>query len=206
MSGAGYDFTADWFSHAEPVWAELLTQISPSRVLEIGSYEGRSACFLIDRIAAERPLEISCIDSWSGEPDYAGGIDLGSVEERFDRNLAVAIARAAHPVVFRKLKGGSHPQLATLLSSGAGGFDLIYVDGSHDAPDVLADAVLGFQLLAVGGIMIFDDYLWPPLPSADCDHYRMPKPAIDAFVNIYRRKLELVRAPLYQLFVRKTAD
>jgi hypothetical protein len=31
----------------------------------------------------------------------------------------------------------------------------------------------------------------------------MPKPAIDAFVNIYRQQLELIRAPLYQLFVRK---
>ena len=198
-----YEFTADWFSHVESVWEQLLTHITPSRVLEIGSYEGRSACFLIERIAAERPLEIRCIDSWSGALDDADGIDLAAVEDRFDRNTAAAIARAAHPVALHKIKGASHLQLAKLLAAGEGGFDLVYVDGSHHAPDVLADAVLGFHLLGAGGMMIFDDYLWPPGPNASCDHYRMPKPAIDAFVNIYRQQLELIRAPLYQLFVRK---
>jgi hypothetical protein len=33
-------------------------------------------------------------------------------------------------------------------------------DGSHRARDVLEDAVLSWPLLKVGGIMLFDDYLW----------------------------------------------
>ncbi len=201
-----YQFTADWFSHAEPVWGELLAQLNPSRVLEIGSYEGRSACFLIDRIAAQRPLELRCIDSWSGRLDYAADVDLASVEERFDCNIATAIRGAAHPVTFHKNKGASKLHLAQLLGAGASRFDLIYVDGSHDAPDVLSDAVLAFHLLEPGGVMVFDDYLWPLGAEGARDHYRMPKPAIDAFVNINRQKLELIPAPLYQLFVRKLQD
>lgn len=39
-------------------------------------------------------------------------------------------------------------------------FDFYYVDGSHVAPDVMADAVLGWRLLKPGGIMVFDDYEW----------------------------------------------
>jgi hypothetical protein len=31
----------------------------------------------------------------------------------------------------------------------------------------------------------------------------MPKPAIDAFINIYQRKMTVVGAPLYQLYTRK---
>ena len=41
-----------------------------------------------------------------------------------------------------------------------GAIDFIYVDGSHQAHDVLCDAILSFKLLRVGGIVCFDDYLW----------------------------------------------
>jgi predicted O-methyltransferase YrrM len=38
-------------------------------------------------------------------------------------------------------------------------FDIIYIDGSHDAADVLEDAILSWRLLKDGGVLIFDDYL-----------------------------------------------
>lgn len=37
-------------------------------------------------------------------------------------------------------------------------YDILYVDGSHLAADVLTDAILGWGLVKVGGIIIFDDY------------------------------------------------
>ena len=37
-----YDFTVDWFSQQSGSWAGLLSWIAPRRILEIGSYEGRS--------------------------------------------------------------------------------------------------------------------------------------------------------------------
>jgi predicted O-methyltransferase YrrM len=50
--------------------------------------------------------------------------------------------------------------LAEILSSNEPPFDLIYVDGSHQASDVLTDSIITFQLLRVGGVMTFDDYVW----------------------------------------------
>ena len=47
-----YEFTADWFSGNVPVWSALIEQVRPVRILEIGSYEGRSAVFAIQRCAA----------------------------------------------------------------------------------------------------------------------------------------------------------
>jgi predicted O-methyltransferase YrrM len=97
--------------------------------------------------------------------------------------------------------------LAKLLASGKEGFfDFIYVDGSHQAPDVLCDAVMSFRLLRPGGIIAFDDYLWQePLPYG-ADPIRSPKIAIDAFTNIYCRKITVLSMHLYQLYVRKLSD
>lgn len=78
-------------------------------------------------------------------------------------------------------------------------FDLVYIDGSHQSPDVIVDACLGFRLCRPGGIMIFDDYLWPLKKEVN----RTPKMAIDSFTNIYYDKVEILRAPLYQLYLQK---
>ena len=85
-------------------------------------------------------------------------------------------------------------------------FDFIYIDGSHQAPDVLSDAVLGFKLLKIGGVMAFDDYIWQEDLPTGKDPLRCPKPGIDAFVNINMRKLDILPTPINQLYIRKCAD
>ncbi|MDQ0041820.1 putative O-methyltransferase YrrM [Variovorax boronicumulans] len=132
---------------------------------------------------------------------------MTQVEARFHHNTALSIRRSAHPVNLVVHKGPSDLGLARLLAQGASGhFDFIYIDGSHQAPDVLADAVLAFRLLRNGGVIVFDDYLWAEELAGGKDPLRCPKPAIDAFVNCYFRKLQILRAPLYQLYVQKTSD
>lgn len=201
-----YEFTTDWFSRFASVWTQLLTRYPPSRILEIGSYEGRAACFLIDTCAAERNLELHCVDSWAGGVEHDTGA-MPLVEQRFDRNIAIARAASPHEVSFHKHKALSSPALVKLLAEGRQeSFDLIYVDGSHQAPDVLSDAVLAFMLLRVGGLLIFDDYLWSMEGAGQQDFYQMPKPAIDAFINIYQRKMSVLGAPLYQLYTRKVSS
>ena len=81
-------------------------------------------------------------------------------------------------------------------------FDFIYIDGSHQAADVLSDAVNAFKLLRPGGIMCFDDYLWhwADRPYNPLD---TPKAAIDAFTMIYAQKLQVLALPPSQLFIEK---
>lgn len=200
-----YEFTADWFSRNIPVWQTLIARLKPARILEIGSFEGRSTAYLIENAGLHQPLEICCVDTWQGGVEHDRDA-MGEVERRFDHNVAVARRRARHAAEVRKIKKLSTQALAELLARGERPFDLVYVDGSHQAPDVLADAVLGFQLVRVGGLMIFDDYLWHLEPRGSQDLLTMPKPAIDAFVNLYQRKLQvLADLPIWQLYVEKTA-
>lgn len=201
----GYEFTKDWFVRHEPVWRTMVAQNRPERVVEIGSYEGRSAAFLVEACAALGPLELHCIDTWEGGIEHDAAT-MSAVEGRFDRNLAHAMSQVpAGRVALHKHKGLSRDVLARLLAEAPERFDLVYVDGSHQAPDVLTDATLAFQLLKVGGFLVFDDYLWTYGGPGREDFYNMPKPAIDAFVNILRRKLRLIAAPPHQVYAQKTA-
>jgi predicted O-methyltransferase YrrM len=79
-------------------------------------------------------------------------------------------------------------------------FDVIYVDGSHLACDVLFDAVNSFKLLKVGGLMIFDDYLGGNLITS-----HDVKPAVDAFVFSYSEKVKTI-AVAYQYWVQKVSE
>jgi predicted O-methyltransferase YrrM len=89
------------------------------------------------------------------------------------------------------LHGDSFSGLSTLIARGARP-DLVYIDGSHEAPDVLADLVLAFRLLPPGGVILCDDYLWSREPAAQADILGCPKLAIDAFTNIHRRRIEIL--------------
>jgi predicted O-methyltransferase YrrM len=199
-----YEFTADWFSPHAPTWRELLKRFSPKRVLEIGSYEGRSACFLIEECPSLEQL--TCIDPWEGTVAFANyRQQMSDVEQRFDSNVMVAQTRSEKLVSLRKIKSKSVDALTDLLAHGEA-FDFIYVDGGHEAPDVLTDAILTFHLLRVGGLLIFDDYTWRDIVSGGTDILNVPKTAIDAFVNCFYRKLAIIQyTSLYQLYLEKTS-
>ena len=208
---ADYSFTNGWFDQHKAIWSPLLSELRPARILEVGSYEGNSTTYLIESIASLRNVEIHCIDSWEGGIEHKSGgsaeADMTEVEARFHRNVEVARSRASHEVGVIIHKGLSNTQLPKLLAAGKQGyFDFIYIDGSHQAPDVLLDAVLGFELLRTQGVIVFDDYLWQEPLVSGVDPLRCPKLAIDAFANIYCRKLKVMSAPLHQMYMQKVSE
>lgn len=205
-----YEFTNDWFTKvAEDNWKILIPQVNPKKVLEIGSYEGAATSFIINN--ANDCEEIFCVDTWEGGVEHekmdAKSISMKHVEKRFDKNIEIAIKEAKSNVNIKKIKARSDDALINLLSKGKKNyFDFIYVDGSHQAADVLLDAILSFRLLRVGGVIAFDDYLWNEELESGRDPLRCPKPAIDAFTNLYLRKIDILSAPLYQMYVTKISD
>ena len=204
-----YRLTNDWFERTcRENWEALLPARRPQRVLEIGSFEGASTCFLLERLANLYPLELHCIDTWEGGIEHQSGgsaqVDMNAVEGRFWHNVNQARKLASYPVDLQVHKGLSHQCMAALMAAGKEDyFDFIYVDGSHQAPDVLCDAVLAFKLLKVGATLGFDDYLWSDEPGGGDDPLRSPKPAVDAFLAIYAHKVKVLDLPPYQLYLEK---
>jgi len=202
-----YTFRTDWFEcNARPIWDGLLPAFERlESYLEIGSFEGNSACYMIDRTQGD--FEITCVDSWEGAPGIIpDALDMSDVEKNFHENIAVAIAASPHNITTRIIKSHSDKALAQLFVEGKE-YDLVYVDANHEGWQVLCDAVLAYRLCAIGGTIIFDDYTsfynsvgdqrFPNAHTQDC------KDAIDAFVNLHAGRLHLLAAPLRQFIVQK---
>jgi predicted O-methyltransferase YrrM len=205
-----YLFTQDWFSRYVPQWQAALGALGPvHKALEVGSYEGCSTVWLIENLfRAGDHGEIHCVDSWEGGTEHlAVGIDMSSVEQRFRHNIDLAQSRSRATLSFHIHKGRSFGALVTLLAEGhRQSFDLVYVDGSHQCPDVLNDLVLCFALCRVGGLIVVDDYIWSQEESGSEDLLNQPKLAVDSFVNCYRRKLRFYNLGIAQLYLTKTAE
>ncbi len=200
-----YEFTTDWFSWSPPIWSQIVRQMSSrGRFLEIGSFEGRSAVWLIENAVADGG-ELVCVDTWEGGEEHKPqGHDMGAVERRFHQNIRLAQDRVGSKKIgVRTIRDTSQNALSQLLAEkpdDQAKFDFVYIDGSHQAPDVITDAVMSWGLLKVGGIMIFDDYGW----GGDIPETHKPTIAIDAFLNIYQDRINLVHK-FYQVIVQKTA-
>lgn len=198
-----FKFTQDWFHWAPQVWEQLIPHLPARRdFLEIGSFEGRSTVWIVENMM-ENGGSITCIDTWAGGEEHTNG-EVEGAEARFNHNVQVLFDRhsdetGVHRVVWKE-KGLSTYKLAELLSDKQT-FDFIYIDGSHIARDVLTDACMAWPLLKPKGLMVFDDYMW----GEPRDILHRPKPAIDAFCNIFAEEAEIVHIG-YQLVVRKKGE
>lgn len=203
-------FTTDWFTSNISVWEEHLAEFKGEPdldFLEIGSWEGRSACWLLQNILTHSTSTLTCIDIfpiidskaieyyatvWGLTPPYPQKIDT---ESHFDHNVRTIGASER----VNKLKGESRKHLRTLPFNH---YDCIFIDGSHWCVDVLKDTLLSWDLLRNNGILIFDDYQLNMYENPEHN----PKKSIDSFLSAFKDQLEVLHSE-WQIIVRKhTAD
>lgn len=190
------DFSAEGFDSHINDWVRILTPLkerceSPT-ICEIGSYEGRATLFLLLFFPNSK---ITVIDQWVNYNERANE-EMPLAEERFDKNMAQFRSR------IEKVKDRSASALAHLRAGGPEQFDLIYVDGSHFADDVLVDAILAWQLLKKDGILIFDDYLWR---HRSYGPKKNPSKAINLFLRLIANDHDVLLIS-HQVAVKKSSS
>lgn len=180
-------YSGTYFSGNLPYWQELFLkfEVRPGNILEIGSFRGDSAKVLLDCFGHSK---ITCVDTWSGGDEHSS-IEFAEIEKSFDEFAGQYNQRVT------KSKGTS----VEFFLSQQSRYDLIYIDGSHFADDVLIDLLKAWQVLNVGGVMICDDYIW--------DRYKRirdnPCAAINAFLSLKKGEYRVL-AVYRQIWLRKT--
>lgn len=120
---------------------KLLVELTGARtVLEVGVFTGYSALALAEAVGPEGRVVACELD-----PDYAE-----SARQAFDR--AGVLERVEIHV------GPAAETLDRLVGSGAGTFDLAYIDADKTGYDVYYERSL--QLLRRGGLIALDNMLW----------------------------------------------
>jgi hypothetical protein len=195
LPNSPYIFTDGSFVFNISDWENHLKELKGKpniHALEIGSYEGFSAIWQLEKILTDPASTITCIDIF----------DDKVIEDRFDRNIKAT--GDSNKVI--KIKGPSEKMLRGLNLAQ---YDYVYVDACHMPKWVLSDAVLSWDLIKKGGLMIFDDYRYieqkppqfRPTKIDFLDNYiwkkrigytHSPRPAIDAFLNVYGPYLKVV--------------
>lgn len=186
--------TEDWHGHHVENWTKLFEEMKgkPSlNFLEVGSFEGNSAVWCHQNVLTHPSSTMTCVDLFYPViPDYeAVGIKVDHLYERFMENI--------HPYLGKTIikQGYSNQMLRELPMNH---YDFVYIDGSHRADDTLEDTIHAFPLLKTGGYMAFDDYGWLRFAGT----IKHPKEGIDAFLSVFREKVEVVHKD-YQVIIKK---
>ena len=159
------------------------------RFLQIGAFTGDASLWMLQNILTSPSSFLYDVDTWKGSDEQV------HAEMDFEDVYNTYLAKTG----YKNRQFYRMTSVGFLLRFANGEFDFIYIDGDHTASAVLDDAVLAWQYLKPGGIMAFDDYTWEH-PSKD--KYLCPKAAINLFVTIKRRELDLV-AVNDQFWIRK---
>jgi uncharacterized protein len=182
-SAPAYRFTTDHSVAREPLIAQLVAPwVGAAGVLylEVGVFEGRSLLWMMEHVLTHPSSHAVAID-----PMY------GSYRTTLEDNVA-ASGLADRIYLLRGTARGELPRLP------ASTFDLVLLDASHVASEVLYEMTMAWSLLKPGGLLVVADYAHAP----DAPRELRPREAADAFVVANWRDLEVVHLG-YQLVLRK---
>ena len=184
----------DWFTTKISILMHYLKQYkfdTEINVLEIGSFEGRSAIFFVNYF---NNINLICVDTWEksneeSDKEMQKNINFKLVEKNFDNNMK------SYSSNIKKYKGTSK---AFFKNNNFKNLDFIFIDGSHKYEDVINDATSSFKLLKIGGFILFDDLNWFYYK----DLKENPAYAINKFLKTFQNEIEIVFVSK-QLLIKK---
>lgn len=138
---------------------------SPAAFVELGSWRGKSSCFMAELIRASgKPIRFYCVDIWTGTPTHkwmrdaatrAGGDMLGVWRENLKR---AGVLEFATPIQEDSARAARH--------FADGSLDFVYVDADHSFAKCVADIRAWRPKLKPGGVMAGHDFDMPDVARA----------------------------------------
>jgi predicted O-methyltransferase YrrM len=156
---------------SSPMFVELIEELRPGLIIEVGTWKGASAAFMCEVMERNQIAgAVVCVDTWLGgmllwdhadDPAY-GAIGrfmrYGRPVELYHQFLANVMHRGYQDRIV-PFPNTSANAARWLLRQGVTA-DLVFIDGSHDERDVYYDLVDYWAILRPGGVVSGDD--WQP--------------------------------------------
>ena len=176
------------FDNINANWSELrnniLKFIDPSKelhILEIGSYQGSSACLFSDLILLNKSSTLTCVDPF----------DINDKTTELDNNTKnifynnIKLSSNYNKISVKELYSNIFYSINDKI------YDFIYIDGSHELEDITVDFQNCLKILKNGGIIWMDDYGGGNPPNSIKNH-------IDKLISESNYNIEIIHRG-YQL-------
>lgn len=124
-------------------------------IVELGSYRGKSTCYLATGAAMGSSAPVYAVDAWSEEVSAWRAAVLSSLPSPAYEDFQAQIEKAGVSDGVRVIR--SLTTLAAELYDGPL-VGLLYIDGDHNRRAVLADFRAWRRHLAPNAVVIFDDF------------------------------------------------
>jgi len=153
----------DWFTY--PYLYSLMVGRFPdgSKFVEVGSWRGRSACYLgVEIYNSGKQIYLDCIDTWEGSKEHnLMGIDVSNnlLYKEFLNNIE-PLRSIIKPIRLTSEEASFMYEDESL--------DFVFIDASHKYEDVVQDMRLWFPKVKGGGMFCGHDYSpnWPDVVRA----------------------------------------
>ncbi|WP_131120372.1 class I SAM-dependent methyltransferase [Lichenihabitans psoromatis] len=189
-------FSHDWFSDKIWIWHEITEPYKNKQpmILEVGVFEGRSVVFCMEYLPGSK---VTAVDHFVIKKGFTS---TQNITLKMDSEEAFKLNTARYGDRVEVFSEPSWAALTKLVYQGRK-YDIIYVDASHTAPDVLADTLIAWRMLKVGGLWIWDDFL------LDIEKVGLESVSggVVTFLKMYEGCYEWVHAG-WQVAIRKTSD
>lgn len=150
-----YTYTQNWFLISE-IKRDILHYVNKKQkynILEIGCFEGLSACGFSDNILDHKESTLDCVDPFvlSGTNSKITTTCVTSdTELMFRKNIN--LSKNSKKITFHKMTSDDFFLTNKKL------FNFIYIDGCHELEFIINDMENSFKCLEQNGIMWMDDY------------------------------------------------
>ena len=167
-------------------------------VLEIGTYTGISLINIVKLIPNSMGIGL---DKWCNyiegdaldKVDILDNINELEVEASFYKNIKIEGLEER----IQGIKGDSYEVLFEMTKENKI-FDFIYIDGSHLSFDCYSDLMLSWKLLARGGLLAIDDYLY----NNEGQVVDSPFEGINHFLKKHSHEIKILHKG-YRVFLQK---
>ena len=150
-----------WDSSSHPVLHDLVDELRPKRIIEVGVWKGASLWWMAKKVnELALDTEIVAVDTWLGSPEFESNPEMAAdVGRSYDIFLANMFSTQAfrYVTVLRQTSCNA----AVILLRKEMKAELIHIDAGHQEWQVFRDLEDYAPLLTPSGAIVGDDYDWP---------------------------------------------
>jgi len=188
-----YNYTQNWYYQSElyRILPNILKTNNKYRILEIGSFEGLSACGFSDNFIDHSDSTLDCVD-----PFIVSGTVPSNTCRCIDTNTKnIFLENIKKSKNYSKIT--SHFMTSDdFFKTNTKLFDFIYIDGCHEPEFIENDINNSIKFLNDGGIIWMDDY------GGNTSNDGKIKIHIDKFLKPHIDKFDIIHKN-YQLSIKK---